>query len=844
MPPVEHFAALIEFNDPNSTTCFVLPSLTPVVLPKPVELSDEQVVKAAPPNDTIRTLILEPTVLAHDQSNPTTGSMVPPNQQHHRASIGNTMDLYGASIANFLNTAFPIPVAPPDGEPYRKGGSQPEPVSNKAPAMDPDIKQYGDLPGLEMKRNSLKTLDQDGDHEEDVQVHHEPQSISSALRIQRQARRQSPYLIRPKRPLEDSERQSSIIETDSHGSQHIGFVPSERGYAAPQYRQEKVRLKDVTTSWYTYRTLGPLASPPDLPYPHSGLKHNDIFLHINEARRLELNGSMQFRQVLKKEMDLLADIHSAQQYAQDAWHEETGRRTDYMCRLCHSTEEEQKALSQLASDTNKFLLYVDSILEAYRGTFASLHQKCRSSGNRLAQEVTQNASILCEVISKSYQLQEQLLEDTFLRKSLIEEVELAHSKKISPPKARMKENGTQVIFMMTRYQEVLKVLAANLNIDTSSRYSIQPSVIRRQVSEVSASCASTSSIERQMEWSVSDPRISQPRTLEKLEWGQSEEESERILVDVKEEEDLTLRFFEMKQEKLRMVLNSVENLRVDGQKLVSQVEKSIERLQVLRESHRERLDVLNDYAENMIERTEQKLNILQKKSPARTTDNILEFGQAHTTEYLGELWTIALRVLTLRATKDARKMQSKKKIVLIGANFVKPCPTKRSQPKPDSNGRPGGLSMSQAIRDPLVISVHTLIEETVRSSSDPAETFTECTTSTEALDLNSDLSSDFLSTLPSTFSLPPLIVRNTEVLTHPSQCVVLPTPESANKEAEGSLEFADQRSEESYVGVALLKDVAYSWTTLISSVDTPKFWLDVYIVNCDIFTYRFVSRGL
>ncbi|KAJ3870573.1 hypothetical protein F5051DRAFT_447481 [Lentinula edodes] len=26
--------------------------------------------------------------------------------------------------------------------------------------------------------------------------------------------------------------------------------------------------------------------------------------------------------------------------------------------------------------------------------------------------------------------------------------------------------------------------------------------------------------------------------------------------------------------------------------------------------------------------------------------------------------------------------------------------------------------------------------------------------------------------------------------------------------------------------------------------DTPKFWLDVYIVNCDIFTYRFVSRGL
>ncbi|KAF8827051.1 hypothetical protein HHX47_DHR5000761 [Lentinula edodes] len=29
-----------------------------------------------------------------------------------------------------------------------------------------------------------------------------------------------------------------------------------------------------------------------------------------------------------------------------------------------------------------------------------------------------------------------------------------------------------------------------------------------------------------------------------------------------------------------------------------------------------------------------------------------------------------------------------------------------------------------------------------------------------------------------------------------------------------------------------------------SPADTPKFWLDVYAVNCDIFTYRFVSRGL
>ncbi|KAJ3927802.1 MAG: hypothetical protein NXY57DRAFT_965124 [Lentinula lateritia] len=32
--------------------------------------------------------------------------------------------------------------------------------------------------------------------------------------------------------------------------------------------------------------------------------------------------------------------------------------------------------------------------------------------------------------------------------------------------------------------------------------------------------------------------------------------------------------------------------------------------------------------------------------------------------------------------------------------------------------------------------------------------------------------------------------------------------------------------------------------SILPSADMPKFWLDVYAVNCDIFTYRFVSRGL
>ncbi|KAH7868208.1 uncharacterized protein C8R40DRAFT_1178147 [Lentinula edodes] len=835
MPSVEHFAALIEFDDPNLTTSFVLPSLIPVVLPKSVQTfwfkqyhktifrplvpSDElQGVEAVPRNEASRTLTLNATVLAYDQSNPMAGPAVHTNQQHSysRANIGNDfVDIYGASTANFLNTAFPMPVAPPDGGLSHKEGAlvQAEPGMNK---YGNSREIYDHLLARETNSTALENLEQNDHHAKEHQVKSEPQSISSALRFQRQARRQSPYLIRPQCSSDSSERQSLTIETDSHSSQHSGFVPSEYDHAIPRYRQEKVRSKDVTTSWYTYRTLGSLASPPDFPYNHSGLKHNDIFLHINEDRRAKLNGAMQLSELLNTLCN-----------AEEAWHEETGRRTDYMSRLCHSTEEERRAMSQLTIDANNFLSYVDSIAEGYRGTFASLHQKCRSSGIRLAQDTLRNASILREVNSKSYQLQEQLLEDMFLRKSLTEQVEFAHSKEISSPKAKMKENGAQIVLIMARFQEVLKVLATNLGIDPSSRYSMQPLVVRHQVPEVSASCASACSIERQMEWNIVQPRTSQPRMLESRDWDHSEDASDHTYIDVKEGEDLTSKFLEMKKEKLRMVLNSVEYLRIDGQKLVSQVEKANERLQVLRDSHRERLDVLNDYAENLIERTEQKLNVLQIQPPDQTTDNVvLEFGQAHTTEYLGELWTIALRALTSRSSKDARKMQSKEEdrvvsshsedsefhssfLTGIGVKFVEPCLTKRPQSKPNANGQLECVS-TKAIRSTLSISVHTPIEEIVgqdtSSLTDPLGASVECTTP-GALDSSCNLS---------TSVFPPLVVWKAEEPIHSSRCVISSTPECPNEQAEGSLEVTDH-NEEHHARVVALNNIAYSWTTLLSS---------------------------
>ncbi|KAJ3901609.1 hypothetical protein F5879DRAFT_991794 [Lentinula edodes] len=138
---------------------------------------------------------------------------------------------------------------------------------------------------------------------EEPQVKTEPESISSAIRHRRQVLRRSPYPIRSKGhlPTSDSSKSPSSPATTDTSLSQFAYTASSScafGYNLCDYRQRKVINKNATTSWYTYRTPGPLDSPPEFPPNSMALEHNVIFLHINETERAKLNGG-QLSKLLK-----------------------------------------------------------------------------------------------------------------------------------------------------------------------------------------------------------------------------------------------------------------------------------------------------------------------------------------------------------------------------------------------------------------------------------------------------------------------------------------------------------------------------------------------------------------
>ncbi|KAJ3816270.1 hypothetical protein F5880DRAFT_1619546, partial [Lentinula raphanica] len=134
-----------------------------------------------------------------------------------------------------------------------------------------------------------------------VPTKQEPDSISWALRTRRQALRRSPYPTRSKRLSQSSRRTSDSMNTtsttvsseaqtsssinDTHFLQTTVLAQSSFGFTAFDYHERKVLYKEAHTSWYTYSTSFPIDNPPELPHNASVLKHNVIFMHINEAQK-------------------------------------------------------------------------------------------------------------------------------------------------------------------------------------------------------------------------------------------------------------------------------------------------------------------------------------------------------------------------------------------------------------------------------------------------------------------------------------------------------------------------------------------------------------------------------
>ncbi|KAJ3898753.1 hypothetical protein F5879DRAFT_926799 [Lentinula edodes] len=674
-----HFTTVIEFEDINLTTHIVLPSVTRTAISSKAQELGEHGVEVVPSTAADRTLShepfirpLEPAIHEDDSFQSSDQSLTQPHSGNgprfldsltreakaspHAPPNQPDGNPHGGSIARSLDT---ILYTSAKGDYSKKGFEVERELRLSVTNRIDDVMHHNNYQPRRVDSiegttlgNSQETVIVRENSEKNIQVKNEPQSISSAIRFQRQNCRQSPYQTRSK-TLSDASAGRDINtkdirndrRKDSFGSRertlNAASDPRTFGYASLEYREDKVRLKDVTTSWYTHYTSSLLERPPDLPANHVGLKHNDIFLHIHEAQPakfLSRGGQMIISRLLEgvqmwiwnqalsewekigygekristvnfidglspqtlgdfSEMQLIEDLKADLGIAQNAWNEAAEQRLGTMSSLRHSTEEERKVLTQLAIDT--------------------------------------------------------ALKDAQLRQTLIHRLKTGYLNEHHPPKGRLKESIIRNSMFTTRCREGLKAFAAVIDINPSvqcSTLSLLPTsqcypgpdttVVNSPLFRVDTSSACEFEMHSQKHSDTDRKRISV--LLEELEARSP-----------RSPEDMVSMFFALKKHQLKLVLDVVDDFRADGQRIVERVLEANARLQSYREFHQEHLDILNDYTDNMIDRLEHKLKLLQEKHSNNTTASVsLECGLAHTTEYLGNLWGLALQFLSSQDTMN------------------------------------------------------------------------------------------------------------------------------------------------------------------------------------------------
>ncbi|KAJ4470383.1 hypothetical protein C8J55DRAFT_564140 [Lentinula edodes] len=303
---LDHYVALIKFKDPSSTTYVVLPSLRSRSGRSLADSLGESSGAAQP----------VPYRIAADSE-----PAIEPPTNNKGCEARKTLDLYGTSIANLLNTAVPMRIvhseAKQDSSREEKQSQRTPEVMNRDGSVTtsmhlstniaaPHELEYVAHEGLAPQRffetlpDNINVMPHSRLLEQNhVRVKAEPESISSVIRVRRQAVRRSPYPTRLKSHLSDpSKDQSSSSTTNTSYSQNTLSSESCFGYTARDYRQHKVKSKNAFTSWYTYHTSGLLDNPPDLPPYHTGLQHNVILLNIDETQRVKI-GDGQFSKLLK-----------------------------------------------------------------------------------------------------------------------------------------------------------------------------------------------------------------------------------------------------------------------------------------------------------------------------------------------------------------------------------------------------------------------------------------------------------------------------------------------------------------------------------------------------------------
>ncbi|KAJ3808852.1 hypothetical protein F5876DRAFT_66940 [Lentinula aff. lateritia] len=590
MPP-EYYAVSIEFGDPNSTTFVVLPSLH-------FSARSIQSAYSGPGNRTLA---------------------------GHGSGAENKARLSGTSIANLLETMAPIRVVQADteGNVFYKAEIETQTIPDTV--MDRLIGSSS---------NSLNDLSSN------AATHQRQDDLTRSTNMPENIVAQviAPLAMEEPEVKTEPESISSAIRCQGIDVKH--FVEAHTQFDL----KRKVINKNTTTSWYTYRTPGPLDSPPEFPPNSMRLEHNVIFLHINEAERAKLNEgqlskllkycvrmwiwngdslrweriyfgerrvvgdgyelaiALRYRKVTyfraPLEMQFIEDVNHDIHVAQDAWNEAVEHWQQSIIGLETSTEEKHKSLSRLATETNKLINHLNLFTEDYGLTVTSLLQGQTSvHSSSSARNIAQNPKAIRTLVIHSSRLQEELLEDLPLRRALIRKLETVYTKAISAPKGNfLKEDLLQAFLLAGRCRDVLKA------VDSSFKRS-------------------------------------------------------GIVGDHHTLDDMQSMFTNIKRRSLAMVFDIIEQFREDEHRIITKIKGTNDILQAHQESHQEKLDVLKDCTENMIERLDLKLNGFKEKPNKSSAHGNLQYGQGNTTEYIGDLWTIALRFLPIHGTEDVGKIQ-------------------------------------------------------------------------------------------------------------------------------------------------------------------------------------------
>ncbi|KAJ3805304.1 hypothetical protein F5876DRAFT_69909, partial [Lentinula aff. lateritia] len=589
----------------------------------------------------------------------------------HGSGAENKARLSGTSIANLLETMAPIRVVQADteGNVFHKAeietipervmdrpvGSASNSLNNLSSNAANQQRQYDLTQSTNMPENMVaQVIAPLAMEEPQVKTDHEPESISSAIRCQG-------------------------IDVKHFVEAHTQFDP-----------KRKVINKNATTSWYTYRTLGPLDSPPEFPPNSMGLEHNVIFLHINEAERAKLNEgqlskllkycvrmwiwngdssrweriyfgerrvvgdgyelaiALRYRKVTyfraPLEMQFIEDVNHDIHVGQDAWNEAVEHWQQSIIGLLSSTEEKHKSLSRLATETEQ----------------TSVH----SSSS--ARNIAQNAKAIRTLVIHSSRLQEELLEDLPLRRALIRKLETVYTKTISAPKGNyLKEDLLQAFLLAGRCRDVLKAVDSSFK---RSGIVVRPSTHSASAyDQVSEALALSRTSKYQLVTDISQLGLCLRKYDRKDQnhFQRRDSSDENISAylssfqcgDHHTLDDMQSMFTNIKRRSLAMVFDIIEQFREDEHRIIMEIKGTNDILQAHQESHQEQLDVLKDCTENIIERLDLKLNDFKEKPNKSTAHGNLQYGQGNTTEYIGDLWTIALRFLPIHRTEDVGKIQ-------------------------------------------------------------------------------------------------------------------------------------------------------------------------------------------